>query len=75
MLSRVLVSATVIVTKQALDRWDRNVTAGRELGMGREMAVGARWQEIPRLGNSGVHRQTKESRSLQTDRKPHILGD
>ena len=22
-----------------------------------------------------VHRQTKESRNLQTDRKPHILGD
>ena len=66
-LSRVLVSATVTVTKQALDRWDRNVTAGRELGTGPGMG-----QEIPRLGTSGVHRQTKESRNLQTDQKPHV---
>ena len=41
---------------------------------GQRKGVGIRWQEIP-PGNSGVHRQTKESRSLQTDQKLHILGD
>ena len=25
--------------------------------------------------HTNTHRQTKESRSLQTDRKPHILGE
>ena len=37
------------------------------------MGAGARWQEIIHI--AGVHRQTKESKNLHTDRKPHILGD
>ena len=35
----------------------------------------ARWQEILRHINSEDHRQTRESKSLQMDRKPHVLGD
>ena len=33
------------------------------------------WQEIPRHINSEDHRQTRESKNLQMDRKPHVLGD
>ena len=35
----------------------------------------ARWQEIPCHINSEDHRQTRESKNLQMDRKPHVLGD
>ena len=43
--------------------------------MGREMGVGAKWQKPASCKQWVIHRQTKESRNLQTDRKPHILGD
>ena len=43
--------------------------------MGREMGVGARWQKPASCKQWVIHSQEKESRNLQTDRKPHILGD
>ena len=39
-----------------------------------EIGAGARWQEITPLVNSGGCGQTKK-KNLQTDKKPHILGD
>ena len=42
--------------------------------MSREMGSGARWEETTHLVISGGLWTDKESRSLQTNRKPHILG-
>ena len=46
--------------------------AGRELLLGRERGV--RCQKARYPVNAGVHGHTEKSRSLQTDRKPQILG-
>ena len=42
--------------------------------MSREMGSGARWEDTTHLISRGLWTD-KESRSLQTNRKPHILGD
>ena len=39
------------------------------------MGAGGRWQDITHFISIRVHRQIKESRNLQIDRRPHILGD
>ena len=51
-----------------------NVIAARYLGVSRERGAPARWQETMHLVNSGGP-WAEKGRNLQTDRKPHNLGD